>query len=69
MILRGVIEKVVIHPETDTPGIDLHGELAAILALCKHQTARHADARRGGGRSGQLSLVAGIGFEPMTFRL
>lgn len=69
MILRGLIDKVVIHPEPDTQGIDLHGELGAILALCKHQTARHADARLVGGHSRQVTVVAGVGFEPTTFRL
>ncbi|MFC3631882.1 recombinase family protein [Paracoccus angustae] len=69
LILRGLIEKVVIHPGTETQGIDLYGELGAILALCGDREDAHADARLVGGRSRQVTMVAGVGFEPTTFRL
>jgi site-specific DNA recombinase len=70
-LIRSMIEKVVLIPCADAKGIDavLHGDLAAIIAACE-------DAKRpglaGAGRVsfvGQLSVVAGAGFEPATFRL
>jgi site-specific DNA recombinase len=78
-----LIERVVLMPDTGSPdglGAELHGALATILTLA----ANPADnAKRRAGRIdarkedvpgtvvpvGQLSVVAGIGFEPMTFRL
>ena len=51
-------------------GIDaqLHGDLAAILALSSD--GEHKQKLPANGVAGSLlSVVAGIGFEPMTFRL
>ncbi|MBK4217885.1 recombinase family protein [Paracoccus caeni] len=69
MILRGLIEKVVIHPGPEAQEIDLYGELGAILSLCANPDTAHADARRNGGRLRQVTMVAGAGFEPAAFRL
>ncbi|ETD85843.1 hypothetical protein ACTTAF_17460 [Rhodobacter capsulatus] len=75
-ILRGLIEKIVLTPDADAAnghGIELFGELGAILSLCDggleapvpgKQKARGVSA---GCR--QLVLVAGAGFEPAAFRL
>ncbi len=46
--------------------IDLHGELAAILNLCRDSKKPAAEIRDG---LEQIKLVAGAGFEPATFRL
>ena len=64
-VLRSLIEEVRLVPENGRLEIELAGDLAGILALSagnkKPVTA---------GRDGlQVTLVAGIGFEPMTFRL
>ena len=58
----------MIHPDEDAKDghfIELYGELAAILELSapKQQKTR----RFTGGVS--VSMVAGVGFEPTTFRL
>uniref|UniRef100_A0A973WWL2 Recombinase family protein n=1 Tax=Bradyrhizobium quebecense TaxID=2748629 RepID=A0A973WWL2_9BRAD len=60
--IREIIEKVTIHPRRpgEPVGIEIDGQLAAILRL--------SDTVTGAGES-QGAMVAGIGFEPMTFRL
>jgi hypothetical protein len=45
--------------------IDLEGELAGILALA----TEHKGVGGGTDLRGQAKLVAGTGFEPVTFRL
>ena len=79
-ILRTLIEKVVLTPDPSAPdgnAAELHGDLAEILSLA---SAPGDLKRRVGGaqtknphrtdvRGGVLSVVAGTGFEPVTFRL
>ena len=72
--IRALIEKIVLTPRP-AGGLDavLHGDLAQILTIA--EAAQTQEARRAvGGRSGdvlsgRLSVVAGAGFEPATFRL
>jgi site-specific DNA recombinase len=70
-LIRSMIDRVDITPRADGGGVDavLHGDLAAILAAC----GEAGDKRKLPGaveRPGsQLSVVAGTGFEPVTFRL
>ena len=52
-------------PEDGKLEIELVGDLAAILALSADSKKPVTDDRDGL----QVTLVAGIGFEPMTFRL
>jgi site-specific DNA recombinase len=69
-LIRAMIEKVELHPRAEGRGLDavLFGDLAAILAACSWvQTARRPGPFLDPGR--QLSVVAGTGFEPVTFRL
>ena len=68
-LLRGLIEKIVIHPEDKGHAIEIYGELGAILSLCGAAGGTNANARAGGTGVGQLTMVAGAGFEPATFRL
>ncbi|MDW4551738.1 recombinase family protein [Defluviimonas sp. D31] len=68
-ILRGLIEKIVIHPTKDGNRLELYGELGAILSLCGEGKATNADAHAGGVGVRQVTVVAGVGFEPTTFRL
>jgi site-specific DNA recombinase len=67
-LLRGLVSEVRLHPDEHAPGghlIELYGELAAILEL---SGPRNDKTRRvTGGVS--VSMVAGVGFEPTTFRL
>ena len=84
--IRGLIEKIVLTPRADGPGltVDLHGALASLLLLATdaptNQVARMAskgpNAKTPAGAEFQgfdmtdkLVLVAGVGFEPTTFRL
>ena len=66
-ILRSLIKKIVVLP-TGQRGISdvvLHGALASILAYA-NDTAQSVTVSSGVGR---VLLVAGVGFEPTTFRL
>ena len=64
-ILRGLIERVVIHPGEQGPGIELVGEIVKMveLGLDAKQAALHEEA------ACSVKVVAGGGFEPTTFRL
>ena len=67
-VLRGFISEVRMIPEADAPNghrIELAGELAGILALGEADTTK--PPRCEGFKS--ETLVAGVGFEPTTFRL
>ncbi|WP_084386554.1 recombinase family protein [Roseinatronobacter thiooxidans] len=71
-LLRGLIESVTLRPDPDAPNghvVELRGELGAILSLCDGGVGTNANAHRVGGRFGQVTMVAGTGFEPVTFRL
>ena len=63
-ILRSLIDKIVLHPKEGRGNLDieLHGDIAAVLHLLQN---------KGGTSSGDVMnwLVAGVGFEPTTFRL
>ena len=63
--LRELIDEVRLIPEDGKLEIELVGDLAAILALSADSKKPVTDDRDGL----QVTLVAGIGFEPMTFRL
>ncbi|WP_374450308.1 recombinase family protein [Stella sp.] len=78
-ILGSLIEKVVVTPDPEAPDgfrAELHGDLAQLLgwangaplvpALSVPQTPKRPPPF-GNGR--ELSVVAGTGFEPVTFRL
>jgi hypothetical protein len=62
--LRGLIEEVRVTPDGDGNTVELVGELAALLRLSGN---KNAASLAGAADSGLL--VAGRGFEPLTFRL
>jgi site-specific DNA recombinase len=64
--LRGLIDEVRIIPEGGEYRLELKGELAGILALA--QGAKNA-GESAIQRALQIKVVAGVGFEPTTFRL
>ena len=72
--LRQLIEKIVLTPAPERGEMfaTLHGELNTILRwvehqeTCKNAKGNHAKARNTGV---SVSVVAGAGFEPATFRL
>ena len=81
-ILRALIERVVLTPDETAPDrlrAELHGDLAMILQAAAGAEPVPARRAAAGGRNeklprtgvlgSQLSVVAGTGFEPVTFRL
>ena len=66
-IIRSLIEKIVVSPtgQSGKSEVVLHGALASILAYA-NDTAQSGVLPSGVGR---VLLVAGVGFEPTTFRL
>ena len=60
--IRGLITRATVFDSPD--GITL-----ARCADGDDRAGSNANARRSGGRSGQVTMVAGTGFEPVTFRL
>jgi site-specific DNA recombinase len=61
-LIRALVDRIVFSPEGGNPKratLDLHGDLAGILAL----------ASETGGKPPVTTLVAGAGFEPAAFRL
>ena len=84
--IRGLIEKIVLTPRAEGPGltVDLHGALASLLLLATGAPVHRVARMAAGGRNDKSSagaelqgvdlidksvLVAGVGFEPTTFRL
>ena len=63
-LLRSLIDRVVVHHEAGTKGITLEveGALSAMIAQAQ-------PGGLGGVDPSSLKLVAGVGFEPTTFRL
>ncbi len=66
--LRALIEAVVLTPEDGDLAIDLRGELASMLSLCAGAETQKASAEVS-EEVLQIKMVAGTGFEPVTFRL
>jgi len=65
-IIRSLINRIELTPDGDTLAIKLYGDLAQIIAFSETS----ADKQKGPGEAGPiLSVVAGRGFEPLTFRL
>ena len=61
--IRALIDEVRLVPKDGTLKIELYGELAALLSLGQNKHPRAKDP------GVQVTLVAGAGFEPATFRL
>ena len=67
-LIRSLIERITLTPEEAGLRIDLKGELAGILALCD-AGKKKPGADSGAGPMEKIKMVAGRGFEPLTFRL
>ena len=64
--IRSLIDRIVLTPVNDELRIDLHGAIAAILQLAANKNGPIRDLAE---KAEQLVMVAGVGFEPTTFRL
>ena len=72
-VIRSLIEAIILVPEGSELKIDVRGDLAGILAIAVERKkpasrAGSSKAATSGGVS-QFQMVAGVGFEPTTFRL
>jgi site-specific DNA recombinase len=72
--IRALVEKITLSPGPNRGEIDatLHGELGTILGWIEAQAvgkARKRETPAAFATGVSASVVAGIGFEPMTFRL
>ena len=67
--VRALVEEITLTPEADGLRIDIKGELAGILQLASAQKATAASQVGSGRLAEQVKMVAGTGFEPVTFRL
>ncbi|MEQ8694527.1 MAG: recombinase family protein [Gammaproteobacteria bacterium] len=65
-LIRSLVDKIVLTPKDGELSIDLHGELAGILSLCSEKQKTASQVTSG---LEQVKMVAGVGFEPTTFRL
>ena len=70
-VCRTLVDQVTLVPDAEELAIVLRGDLAAILrfAAGKKNPDFLSEAGALVGLLSQASVVAGIGFEPMTFRL
>jgi len=60
--IRELIEEIRLVPDNAKLRVELFGELAALINLANEHP-------RSKGTGVQITLVAGVGFEPTTFRL
>ena len=63
-VLRSLVKEIILTPENGELQIDVRGDLSGILAVSlksKTPTTRAGES--------QVEMVAGTGFEPVTFRL
>ena len=69
-IIRNLIDRIVLtpieHEGRKTLSIDLHGHIAGILAMA---AKTEKPPQKSGFSEESIKLVAGVGFEPTTFRL
>nr|WP_281416985.1 recombinase family protein [Ancylobacter lacus] len=63
-VMRSLVREIILTPENGELQIDVRGDLAGILAV----SLKSKRPAGGAGRS-QFEMVAGTGFEPVTFRL
>ena len=66
-ILRGLIEHVAIGPADEGLEIEIVGEIAKMVELGIRTNTKQANLDERLTRS--VKVVAGVGFEPTTFRL
>ena len=67
--MRGLIEEIRLVPVDGKLRIELFGELAALIKLASGEGPGIRHPRAGDAAGVQVTLVAGRGFEPLTFRL
>jgi hypothetical protein len=66
--MRGLIDRIVLTPDGAILKPELYGDLAGIARFAEAQERKTANAGSA-AEPAILSVVAGVGFEPTTFRL
>ncbi len=64
-LLRGLIDSIILTPAEGNLEIELRGDLAGILAVSQAGRTKTSSKEK----ALQIKMVAGVGFEPTTFRL
>ncbi|QPZ89693.1 recombinase family protein [Thioclava electrotropha] len=60
--IRGLISSVTIHVDGEKVTVELEGAITALIGLAQPEAAQRLDPS-------SVEVVAGVGFEPTTFRL
>ena len=69
-VIRSLVSEIVLTPSSGELLVDLRGDLAGILAIATSGTQKSPRSDEAGSvLASQVMLVAGTGFEPVTFRL
>ena len=71
-IIRSLVDRIVLTPDAATgrPQLDLVGDLAGILGIAAHRERSEVSRELSVfNPDKQEAMVAGVGFEPTTFRL
>ena len=68
-IMRGLIDRIILTPQGDALRAELHGDLAVLARFAQGKEGRAESTGDSGDSALRLSVVAGVGFEPTTFRL
>ena len=68
-VIRSLVSEIVLTPEGWVLQIDVRGDLAGILTIAASGKQNGRPDMRTAGSGSQVMMVAGTGFEPVTFRL
>ena len=74
-VIRSLVSSIVLTPAEGVLQVELRGDLAGILTIAaagaggKQQNPPRLASGSGAVRGSQVKMVAGTGFEPVTFRL
>ena len=73
-IIRSLIDKVVVHEEKEAPpSVELIGDIAHMIEVALEGPETQKTTRKrvvlGDRKQSSVVVVAGVGFEPTTFRL
>ena len=68
-VIRSLIDEIRLVPADGELRIEIRGELAGILDLCDAGANQKPGGLSAAGLAQQIKMVAGVGFEPTTFRL
>ena len=68
-IVRSLITRVTVLNTPDGVTLELEGALSAMIGLAQNDKTPHSSGQDVEHMIGSVKVVAGTGFEPVTFRL